>query len=341
MFTYQVRPRTFRHEPEKPLGFPAQSEVRFHFQPLQPFGVEAGGGRTAVRAVAASALFNANSGEHTIESKTPLRALDVTVEEPIRKVQLIGNVLSVSQHVESGQELARMIEGIYFVLPLLLNVSFADPPYVERVDGTVGGSPFRWELSNWRMEFRTTTQEVQESAAVQAWTRLQVLEPPERRRLLAGLHHFHTACRLARRGSTAGEFVAEVILNLAKALEVLFPPGGDGRTRDAARTALRQLGFDDARVEGDFIPAIALRNEIDVGHVELGLFTMDQLKIIHAFTERAEAAFRELFDRLLPRVESGEFVVAPYTVTSARPEAVAIVERLRERTPPVSNREDR
>lgn len=334
MFTYQVRPRTFRHEPEKPLVFPAQSEVRFHFQPLQPFGVEAGGGRTAVRAVAASVLFNANSGEHTLESKAPLKALDVTVEEPSRKVQLTGNVLYVSQHVENGHELAQMIEGIYFVLPLLLNVSFADPPYVERVDGTVGGSPFRWELSRWRMEFRTTTQEAQESAVVQAWTRFQVLAPPDRRRLLAGLHHFHTACRLARRGSTAGEFVAEVILNLAKTLEVLFPPAGDGLTREAARSALRQLDFDDARIEGDFLPAMALRNEIDVGHVELGLFTMDEVKIIHAFTERAEGAFRELFDRLLARVESGEFIVAPYTASKARPEAVAIVERLRKRTPP-------
>jgi 2-iminobutanoate/2-iminopropanoate deaminase len=334
MFTYQVRPRTFRHEPERSLVFPAQCEIRFHFQPLQPFGLESTGGRTAVRAVAASALFNANTGEHTIESTEPLRPIDVTVEEPIRKVHLTGNVLSISQHVESGHELAQMVEGIYFLLPLLLNVPFADPPYVERVDGTVGASPFRWELSDWRMEFRTTTQEAQESAAAQAWTRLQVLAPPDRRRLIAGLHHFHTACRLARRGSTAGEFVAEVILNLAKTLEVLFPPGGDGRTRDAARSALRQLGFGDAQIEGDFIPAMALRNEIDVGHVELGLFTMDQLKIIHAFTERAEGAFRDLLDRLLSQVESGGFAVAPYTATSARPEAVALIERLRQRTPP-------
>jgi hypothetical protein len=113
-----------------------------------------------------------------------------------------------------------------------------------------------------------------------------------------------------------------VILNLAKTLEVLFPPGGDGRTRDAARGALRQLGFGDAQIEGDFIPALALRNEIDVGHVELGLFTMDQLKIIHAFTERAEGAFRDLLDRLLSQVESGGFAVTPYTATSARPEGL-------------------
>ncbi len=41
-------------------------------------------------------------------------------------------------------------------------------------------------------------------------------------------------------------------------------------------------------MECDFIPAMALRTELDAGLVELGLFTIDQLKIIHGFTERAE-----------------------------------------------------
>jgi hypothetical protein len=264
----------------------------------------------------------------------PIKPLHVTIEGPIRSVHLHGNVLSVSQHVESLHELAQVVEGLYHMLPLLLNVPFADPPYIERVEGTVGVSPFRWELSRWRLDFRTTTQNDQESAAAQAWARLELLVRPNSRRLTAGLHHFHTACRLARRGSTAGEFIAEVILNLAKTLEVLFPPDGDGRTREAVRSALRRLGFADTEIEGDFLPAMALRNEIDVGHVELGLFTMDQLKIIHAFTERAEGAFRELFDRLLSQMETGGFAVTPYTASSARPEAIAIIDRLRQRTPP-------
>jgi hypothetical protein len=51
MLTYQVRPRLFRHELDQPLTFPARCEVRFHFGPPQPFGVEAGGGRTLIRAV--------------------------------------------------------------------------------------------------------------------------------------------------------------------------------------------------------------------------------------------------------------------------------------------------
>ncbi len=51
-------------------------------------------------------------------------------------------------------------------------------------------------------------------------------------------------------------------------------------------------------MECDIIPAMALRNEIDVGHVELGLFTIDQLRIIHGFTERARLALHRALNRL-------------------------------------------
>lgn len=333
MLTYQVRPRIFRHPTGEELRLPAQSTIRFHFLPEQPFGVTAGGGRTAVRAVAATATFNANTGEHTIESKQPLAPLDVTIEEPIRVVRLTGKTLAVSQHFESLRELEETIVSLFFGLPLLLNVAFADPPFIERVDGTVGSSSFRWELSNWRMEFRTTTQERQEERVAKAWERLGILAESRRRRLIAGLHYFHLACRLEREGRTAGEFVAEVVLNLAKALEVVFPPAGDGRSRDAARSGLRALGFCQDEIEGNLLPAMALRNEIDVGHVELGLFTMDQLKVILAFTERAEGAFRDMFERLFSAIEDGKGDVASYKLAAPRKEAIELIERLRKYIP--------
>lgn len=213
---------------------------------------------------------------------------------------------------------------------LLLNITFGDPPYVERVDGNVGSNPFRWELSNWDMRFQITSQDKQESDVAKAWSRIDILSAPHRLRLIAGLHYFYVACRLAQQGTTAGEFVAEVLLNFAKTLEVLFPPDGDGNTRDAVRKVLRQLGYTDAQIEGDFIPAMALRNEIDVGHVELGRFKMEHLKVIHAYTERAESAFHKLFERLMLKIESKEFDVASYTVGPVRSEALAIVERISE-----------
>ena len=152
------------------------------------------------QAEAASVLFNANSGQHMVESKQPLSPLDVTVEAPTRILHLTGTTLSMSQQFASLREMQETIEGIYFVFPSLVNIPFADPPYIERVDGKVGPTTFRWELDGWRMEFRTTTQENQEERFAKAWERMGVLSEPHRRRLVAGLHYFHVACRLARVG---------------------------------------------------------------------------------------------------------------------------------------------
>lgn len=43
MLTYQVRQRVLKLEGDQTLPFPASGSVQFHFSPLQPFGVEAGG----------------------------------------------------------------------------------------------------------------------------------------------------------------------------------------------------------------------------------------------------------------------------------------------------------
>ena len=59
------------------------------------------------------------------------------------------------------------------------------------------------------------------------------------------------------------EFMSEVLLNFAKVLEVLFP-ASESQTIDAARAGLRELGFAEDEVEKWFVPALALRNHLDV-----------------------------------------------------------------------------
>jgi hypothetical protein len=330
MLTYQVRPRVFRFSGEgAPPSFPADCVVRFHFLPLQPFGAEAGGGRTAVRAVAANALFNAHSGQHTITSTQPLKPLEVVLQYQDLRATWNGPVLTIAKRFTSADELSRLVEVAYFVLPPLLAVSFADPPYVLQVEGEIASRPFQWQLAEWRAGFRTTTQEEQERFAAQAWERLALVAIPGRRRLVAALHYFHVACRLAREGTTAGEFVAEVILNLAKTIEVLFPPG----SRDAARAGLADLGFSQDEIDGRFLPAMALRSKIDVAHVGLGIFTVDQLKVIHAYTDLAEEALRGLLQRILDRTERGEWEVAEYELGAPDADATTTIERLRATLP--------
>jgi len=343
MLTYQVRPRKFRSD--KPLPpFPADVQIRFHFEPPQPFGMKADGGRTVVRGEPARALMNANTGAHSIESNQPLKPLEVVIDvtspttnKLMRRIELKGNILHLNERFDTVRELHDVIQSMYYGMPFLFNLEFSDPPFISHVDGTVGDCEFRWELADWSMQFRTTTQTEQETAIARSWDRFVLMgQHPEYRRVLAAIHYFHVGCRLAIVASTAGEFLAEVLLNFSKILEVLFPSSDTCGTIDAARTGLRGMGISEEIVEGSLLPALALRNHIDVGHVGLALFKMEDLKILHAYTERAENAFRDLLTRILSDIETSQCSISPHNESSPRPEALRIIERMRRFTPDTS-----
>lgn len=329
MLTYQIRERVYRHAEGQECVFPNEVEVVFYLQPLQPFGKEAGGGRTAVRSVAATTFFDANSGHHTIASSCPLEPVDLVIEEPSRVIRVTGNELHIVMQCEDLAELNRLVESVYFGMPMLLNVEFADPPVVERVDGRIGSAPFRWELKDWRMGVSTTTQELQEQRLAASWRRFDLLSQPGNRRLIAALHYFHMACRLSRAGNSPWEFMSEVILDLNKVIEVLFPSeSGQGGTVDAARRGLAGLGYSEEEIEALFVPVMYLRNHIDSGHVDLSIFTMTHLRVLHSYSESAETAFREMLQRLLEALEGGDYSLPPYTTLSARKEAVSTIENI-------------
>jgi len=167
MLTYQVRPRVFRITGDRKPEFPAEVEVSLYLQPLQPFGMAAEGGLTAVRGSRVKILFNANTGQHFIESEPPLIPVDVVIQEPARLVSLEGNRLTVKEHCQDYEQFTQLVESLYFGLPLLLAVEFIDSPIVERVDGRIGSVPFSWELSDWRAAlFDLTTQEHQEQRVI-------------------------------------------------------------------------------------------------------------------------------------------------------------------------------
>jgi len=135
MLTYQVRERLFRLLEDRAFSFPNSAEIVFFLKPLQPFGKSSTGGRTAVRGDKWSVVVDANSGHYFVELKKPLDPLDVVIEEPIRKVELIGNELRITEQVvQTLEELDQLIFSVYFTFPILLNIEFADPPTVERVE---------------------------------------------------------------------------------------------------------------------------------------------------------------------------------------------------------------
>jgi len=323
MLTYRVRPRILKFDPGTKIAFPALAEVTFQFAPAQAFGVEAGGGRTAVRAVAATMTFNVRTGQYTVESAQPLAPLQLLVDDSDVRLTVLGNKVTVAKIVTSEKELLSLIEAIYYVLPLLLAPEFADPPVIENVEGTVAGARFGWNLQQWKAELVTTTQEKQTDRVRNAWHRLPRVISSDNRRLVAALYYYHVASRLERVSASPGEFLAESLLNYCKVLEVLF-----SASIDTVRKHLRALGFADDEVERDFIPAMVLRSKIDVAHVSLTLFTDSQLITLHRYADRAESSFRTLLSRLLARLDDGTLVLSDHFLHGADAEAAAIIDRM-------------
>lgn len=268
----------------------------------------------------ASVFFDASAGRHYVQCKEPLAPLEVIIEAPDRKTILNGNQITIWQQCADLAQLDQLLTSLYFGMPILLAIELADPPTIERIGGRIGDVPFTWELVDWRVELDITTQERQEQRFVTACVRFGVVSPSSRRRLLAALRYFYIACRLRREEKAPGEFLAEALLNLSEVLEVLF-----GRGRDAVRIALR---FADDQIERDFIPAMVLRNEIDVGYPSLALFTSTQLETLHRFADRSERVFRDFLVRLLDAVAAGRTEIPEYNLGPADANARNIIDKL-------------
>ena len=307
MLTYQLRPRTLRIKGTKPPVFPADVVIHFFFQPLQAFGDSNTGGRTLIQHSAnASVLINGNTGQHTSDTGGALKPLEVRTSSG--SLDLTGRKLTIRQHCRDSAELSSLIDVRCLVLPSLLAIEFADPPYVERVEGTIGDVPFGWELATMGGALLVTTQESLEKAFAQALEDIAVVAEPHRRRLLAALGYFHVGCRLLREAKTAGEFMSEAILNFSKVVEVLY-----GTKADDIRSALKLLGYTREVIQRDILPILDMRNSLDVGHPGLSLLTIDQLATIHWFADRTEQVITELLRRLLAAVRSGTVDVRPRT----------------------------
>ncbi len=119
-------------------------------------------------------------------------------------------------------------------------------------------------------------------------------------------------------------------MNLSKVLETLFPPDSEGKTIDSAREGLRSLGYSNDIIESSFIPVIALRNYIDVGHPFLSIFKRDHLNTIYLYTENVEDVFRKLLRKIFNSASSGTFHIKEYDELAPKKDVIKIIQRMNE-----------
>ncbi len=298
-------------EPAKRPRFPADGEVRFTLAPGGAFGAGPLSNRLLLEGVHVELAPELNTGKYIRIEPQYMDPISIGSQAGDASMRTEGNVVTVKRSFRTQTDLLNLIESIHFGLPVVLALKYRDAPVVANVTGTITDVDFVWAYTNYPANTSITTKELQEQDFLESWERLELILPAQNVRLFAALHYFHVSCRLAIVGFTPWEFMSEVLLNLAKVLEVLFP-GPEGQSIDSARVGLKQLGYDSAYVEKWYIPALALRNQLDVGHVSLVTLSQKQLRPVHDYTTQAEEHFRNLLVQVINAIAAGKLTLPPY-----------------------------
>jgi hypothetical protein len=325
VLTYRLRERVFQFQEGAAPTYPADASISIALQPPVQFGGVAGVTRNAVTDRPMKAKVNFSTGRFEIKWDDPLfEPVEASLDIADTSFLIKQDVVTVSSRCTSLQDLTDLISTVYYAFPAVLNVYLSDIPFPTHVWGTVGNNRFRWifEPSGVHALAKVTSKTYQESLITNSWRLIAVVA--NSRRLMGGLHYFHVACRLLAAGFNRFEFAAEALLNLAKSLQSTF-----GESRDEVRAELEKLDlFREADIEAKLIPALVLRNEFDVGHVSLALLTGEQLRILHDYTNLAEDAFRDLYARLLEKLEAGKYTLPRDVASVLSSDKEAILRRL-------------
>jgi hypothetical protein len=333
VLTYQIRPRVLLVESGK-LTFPNHAEIELRFDPSPAFGGDAPPGQTVRLGSTARAQWDANRGRSATLGLPPMDPLNVHISDDGMSVHMQGPLVRVDFECPERATLLGVLGALRYLLPLILNLEFADPPVAVMSSGRVGEVEFNWQVERTAASFEAVDQQNHEAKVSRAWQRLALVSDGGNVRLRTAGYYFYKACRLEQAGSAASEFLAEILLNLAKTLEVLFPVTDQLGSRDTVRAELRALGYTDEEVESNFLPAMALRDEIDVAHVSLASFDSQQLGTIFRYAEGALHQFRLLLRRVFDAVTAGSLTLEPYEDTGPRKQATVLLNRLSERYGP-------
>jgi len=306
MLTYQLQRRTCRIQNNIEFTFPNDVVIELYLEPSEQFGVGDRPSKTAVRAHEAEAYFDPNTGRWRILSDPPLEPIETTIGWDNLRLGMQGNKLVATKRCDSFQDLDDLLTTLHYIMPILLNVELAEPPVVTRTAGQVGESIFNWELSKIKFSIETTTKEKQEKYVIDLFEFLGegMISGRSNRRLAAAMYYYYVARRLVETGHSPYEFMSEVILNLCKVLQIMF-----GEERDDVRAELSKLGYSNNDIEVKFIPIMILRNEFDVGHVSISLFTREQLDALYKYLEETEGDFKKLLKRVITKIKDGGYAL--------------------------------
>lgn len=290
MLVFQVPPRTVKFRGGPLPIFPAATLIHAELGPKELFGEATLTGRLTLKPGGHRVALSAEMSRGGISSGSGGRLPTLEVEGPFfdAKLNIKGNVATVEVAPASEALFRECVVLVADHLPALLSNAMQAPVEVIEVYGTVADQFFQVQVTG---KFETVVKVPDLPEAIRrSMTRVTRLPKEVAAKVFAAHRYALQARRLAYASEYATQFVGERLLNLNKAVEILF-----GRDVDRMRQSLVDLG-----VRSEVIEVLAalryVRDSIDVGHPASRPLTPKQFEDVHGFVFAIEEIVTWLLD---------------------------------------------
>jgi hypothetical protein len=301
MLIHQIPSRVAKFEGTALPVFPAPVRFIATLGPAEVFGDADLSGRLFSHPPGAHVSMTANLERGGIRSAPGQRLTPpaVTADFFDTRIAVRGNTAVVTFECSSAGALETGVRVIADQLPAILSGALCEPVEITNLVGDVAGQSFRVEFEGtcYRV-FRVPDADTKIRSELD---RLRQLPADAAPRVFAAQRYAMQARWLRYYSEFPTQFAAERLLNLYKAIEVLF-----GRSVDELRTHLRSMRLRAAVVE--LVASLTyIRDEVDVGHPALATLTPDQHVVLQKYLLAMEDIVTWLIGHVIDELAAERF----------------------------------
>jgi hypothetical protein len=316
LFLQQQRRLYIENHPTLP-DFPANVSATVLLAPEDAFGVEGASYRRVIplgRDVQMHADINEGKTWHEGDLLDPL-AFQFAAQGT--EISLAGNRLLLQYRAESAEEAVGIANSASLLVPPMLTLRIGIFVWIKQFLLNFAGREFNFGVARVPGTFLVETTEGMGSrvrTAIEDWFAMR----PGHERLISALYYYRHAKRISEMEPDQVALVAEVLLNLAKAIEILMASGKGpkgAQTNDKVRARARAWGFSDVQIKEWIVPILLLRNQVDVAHASSAPLTTEQRNIVTDFMEKALRRVGQVLIQVFDGIKEGRIVLDPVSTS--------------------------
>jgi hypothetical protein len=261
--------------------------------------------------------FAGEDGRLTIENTNLAPPLRHRLEFDGGHIDIAGNTADVQIQGSSIDRVSTFLDWIIASFSQLLSVELGVYCRVHFDSGTIGGRDFKLLCHPGSYSIVVAhVPPADRALTIDAAVNLIDSKSQSYPRFMTCCFYYHHALRLLSPyqvnfpNHTA---LPEVILNLAKCVELIFPSS----SRDQLKAKLQTLGYSEEEVKTQLISIIVIRNEFDVGHTISGAAESNELTVLRNFAMRSIHNVRALLRNVASKVKENDTLLIPLAVGSS------------------------